>query len=111
VVQGDGYNTAIVGGPVDFHGYVDAADLIALLDAAFDGTLCDVRRLLLGRELAEHFEVVGADGRIGDASHGLLGLLGRALAPLPGVRSSVRRTRIRFDRAPAFVEATLSPGP
>jgi hypothetical protein len=105
VCDGDGYTT-IVGGDVNFHGYLRAPELIAVIRAGLTGELTNIRQRRLGFKTADFFEIGGADvRRVGDGWQGIAGIPGAALGAAPLLRDSVRRTRVRFDRAPAFSTA------
>ncbi len=102
ISDGDGY-TAIVGGAVNFHGYLPPPDLIAVIRAALTGGLTYVRCERLGLKVADYFEVVDrGDEQLGRGSYGIAGFPGALLGKLPLLPESVRRIRVDFDRRPAL---------
>jgi hypothetical protein len=102
ISDGDGY-TAIVGGEVDFHGYIDTEDLIEVVTALLGSGVTYVRHARLGYKVADYFDVTGVElGRLGRGSYGIAGLPGALLGALPLLPEQVRHIRIRFDQAPAL---------
>ena len=101
VTQGDGY-TAVVGGGVDYKGYLDTSSLIDVLRGALRGRTSYVRQTRFGFMAGDYFEVVGREGeRLGLSSQGIAGALPFILRLIPLAPTSVRRARISFESTPA----------
>jgi hypothetical protein len=102
VTHGDGY-TAVVGGGIDYHDYLDTSSAIAVLKGALRGRMTYVEHLRLGRKVAEYFEIDGKEGRLGDSRRGLsvTPIAQFVLRSIPGLHEAMRKTRVGFDTSQA----------
>ena len=99
VTHGDGY-TAVVGGGIDYHDYLDTASAIDVLKSALRGRMTYVEHLRFGRKVAEYFEIDGQEHQLGYSRRGLP-LAQFVLGSIPGLPETIRKTRVGFDTARA----------
>jgi hypothetical protein len=98
VTHGDGY-TAVVGGGIDYHDYLDTSSAVDVLKGALRGRMTYVEHLRFGRKVAEYFEIDGQKGRLGYSRRGssVTPIAQFVLRSIPGLPETVRKTRVGFD--------------
>jgi hypothetical protein len=101
LTHGDGY-TAVVGGGVNYQGYLDTACAIDVMIGAVRGQLTYVLHTRYGQTVADYFEVVGREGQRLGYGKGIAGVLPFLLKAIPLLPESVGRKRISFDGTPAI---------
>jgi len=101
VTHGDGY-TAVVGGGVSYHGYLDDAEAVDVIVAALRGQLTYVVHTRFGIDVADYFEVVGGEAHRLGYHKGMAGLLPSLIKAVPLLPESVSRKRISFAESPAI---------
>jgi hypothetical protein len=103
VTHGDGY-TAVVGGGVNYQGYLDTAYTIDVMVGAVRGRITYVRHTRFGQEVADYFEVVGREGQRLGYGKGIAGVLPFLFKAIPLLPEAVARKRISFDGTPAITD-------